>query len=415
MKKNEKLNKWLWKWHFIAGLISLPFILILSITGAIYLFKGDYEKNKQKHIKEITIQDTKVSFQKQWEIANANAIKKPNSMVVSTSKNQATEFVSGRFGNKSSLFVNPYSGKVSGEIITKDTNMFKVRKLHGELLTGKFGTKIIELIASWMVVLILTGLYVWWPTRGWKIKGLFIPRIKEGKRTFFRDLHAISGFWFSGLLILILAGGLPWTDAFGESFKQIQKITNTGYPDTWQGHHLKSQIAGDALTLDQMVAKAENLQLPGVVTIDFPKDQKGVFSVYNTNPSNLNTQKKIHFDAYTGKQILSNNWDDVGVLMRGRMWVMAFHQGEFGVWNWWLMLCTTITLTIMSISALLSYTMRKRKGNWGTPKVPTSFTVGYGIIIVLVILTLVFPLFGVSLLFIIGIEYLLNKNKPRKI
>lgn len=415
MKKNEKLNKWLWKWHFIAGLISLPFILILSITGAIYLFKGDYEKPKQKHIKEVTIRDSKVSFQKQWEIANTNAVKKPNAMVISTSANQATEFISGRFGNKSSLFVDPYSGKVSGEIVTKDTNMFKIRKLHGELLTGKFGTKIIELIASWMVVLILTGLYIWWPARGWKIKGLFIPRLKEGKRTFFRDLHAISGFWFSGLLILILAGGMPWTDVFGESFKQVQKITNTGYPDTWQGHHFKSQIVGNALTLDQMVTKAKTLQLPGVVTIDFPKGPKGVFSVSNTNPSNLNSQKKIHFDAYTGKQILSNNWDDVGILMQGRMWVMAFHQGEFGAWNWWLMLCTAIVLTVMSISALLSYTIRKRKGDWGIPKVPASFTIGYGIIITLVILALALPLFGISLLFILGIEYIVKKNKSNQI
>lgn len=415
MKKNEKLNTWLWKWHFIAGLISLPFILILSISGGVYLFKEDYENPRQKHIKEVAIQDTKVSFQKQWEIANANAIKKPVAMVIPVSDNQATEFISGRFENKSSLFVNPYTGKVSGEIITKNTNMFKIRKLHGELLTGRFGTKIIELIASWMVVLILTGLYVWWPARTWKINGFFIPRKKEGKRIFFRDIHAISGFWFSGLLILILAGGLPWTDVFGESFKQLQKITNTGYPDTWQGHHLKSQVAGNALTLDQIITKAEALQLPGVVTIDFPKDPEGVFSVSNTNPSNLYTQKKIHFDAYTGKQILSNDWSDVGILMRGRMWVMAFHQGEFGAWSWWLMLCTAIVLTAMSVSALLSYTMRKRKGDWGIPIVPASFTVGYGVVIALIILALIFPLFGASLLLIIGIEYLVKKNKPNQI
>ena len=28
-----------WRWHFYAGLFVLPFILILSVTGAIYLFK----------------------------------------------------------------------------------------------------------------------------------------------------------------------------------------------------------------------------------------------------------------------------------------------------------------------------------------------------------------------------------------
>ncbi|WP_438422689.1 PepSY-associated TM helix domain-containing protein [Aquimarina macrocephali] len=411
MKKNKKLNQWLWKWHFIAGLISLPFIIVLSITGGIYLFKADYEASKQKQIKEVIVQGAPISLQEQWGIANKNAIKKPNTMVLTSTTNQATEFISGRFGGKSSVYVNPYSGDISGEIITRDTNMFKIRKLHGELLMGTFGTKIVELIASWMVVLILTGLYVWWPERGRKIKGVFIPRTNQGKRIFFRDVHSITGIWISGLLLLILAGGFPWTDVVGKNFKDLQRITNTGYPTTWKGHQLQSKDKGDALTLDQMVAKAEALHLPGTVLVHFPKGPKSIFSVSNLNPSNLDTQKKIHFDQYSGRQILSNNWNDVGVLMRGRMWVMAFHQGEFGAWSWWLMLLTAIALTIMSISALVSYIMRKRKGDWGVPKVPVTFKIGYGVIALIGILAIVFPLFGISLLLIIGTEYLTKKIK----
>ena len=193
------MNIWLWKWHFIAGLVSLPFIVVLSITGGIYLFKADYEAPGLQHIKQVVVTGEPISFQEQWSIASKNAVKKPNAVVLSNTANQATEFVSGRFGGKSSLHVDPYSGKVSGEIVTRKTDMFKVRKLHGELLMGTFGTKIVELIASWMVVLILTGLYVWWPARKWSIKGFFIPRIREGKRIFFQRSacnNRILGLWF---------------------------------------------------------------------------------------------------------------------------------------------------------------------------------------------------------------------------
>jgi uncharacterized iron-regulated membrane protein len=31
----------IWRWHFYAGLIVAPFLLILSITGAIYLFNDE--------------------------------------------------------------------------------------------------------------------------------------------------------------------------------------------------------------------------------------------------------------------------------------------------------------------------------------------------------------------------------------
>lgn len=392
-------------------------MIILSITGGIYLFKGDYEVNKYKSIKEVVAEGTLISLQEQWEIANKNAIKKPNSLVFSTNANGASEFVSGRFSGKSSLYVNPYTGTVSGEVITRKTDMYKVRKLHGELLMGAFGTKIVELIASWMVVLILTGIYIWWPARKWNLAGFFIPRIRQGKRTFYRDLHAITGFWISGLLFLILAGGFPWTDVVGENFKRLQKVTNTGFPASWEGRQLQSIPNGNPMTLDQIAIKAEALNLPGTVSIHFPKGPKGVFSVSNQYPKDLHAQKKIHLDQYSGEVILSNHWKDVGVLMRGRMWVMAFHQGEFGKWNWWLMLSIAILLTIMSVSALVSYVLRKRKGSLGIPKVPMHFKVGYGVLLLIAILGILFPLFGISILLLLLVEYVrkLLRKKARPV
>lgn len=34
----------IWRWHFYAGLFVLPFILILSVTGSIYLFKPQLDR-----------------------------------------------------------------------------------------------------------------------------------------------------------------------------------------------------------------------------------------------------------------------------------------------------------------------------------------------------------------------------------
>ena len=415
MKKNKNLNKWLWKWHFIAGLISLPFIILLSVTGLIYLFKSDFEASEYNHIKEVVVQGSPISYQKQWDIANNKAVQKPNSMVIPMMANQATEFISGRFGGISSFYVDPYKGDLSGEIVSKNTTMFKIRKLHGELLMGKWGTKIVELIASWMIVLIITGLYVWWPSTGWELKGCFIQRTKLDKRTFFRDLHAVSGFWISILLLITLAGGFPWTDVFGANFKWLQDVTNTGYPLNWEEKHLKSDVKENPLTLDRMVAIAKEQNLLGEVTITFPKGPEGIFSVSNELFSNQQAQKMIHFDQYSGKQLLKLKWEEVGSLMRGRMWLMAFHQGQFGKWNWWLMAFTACMLAIMSISAIISYLLRKRKESWGVPNVPTKFKIGNGIIAILLLLAIIFPLFGISLVLILVIEYLRKKKNHNQL
>ncbi|MDB0614939.1 PepSY domain-containing protein [Tenacibaculum dicentrarchi] len=406
--KNRKLNQWLWKWHFIAGLVSLPFILVLSITGAIYLFNPDVESKEVAKIQDVeNLHKTPISYQQQWENAKEKLKKKPSSMVINDNPEKATEFVVGRFSHKTTVFVNQYTGEATGTFSPKDTWMYTVRKLHGELLGGKIGTKIIELIASWMVVLILTGIYIWWPFSS-GIKGVFTIRFKEGKRILFRDLHAVTGFWMSLLLLLVLAGGLPWTDVFGSNFKWVQKVTNTGFPKTWSGRGLTSEVKEKRMTIEEMVAIANQQKLKGTVSIGLPKSAKSTFSVANkTFP--LTAQRKLHFDQYSGKLVKEHTWSDVGFLMRGRMWVMAFHQGQFGGWNWWLMFLVSLGLTLMTIAGLLSYLYRKQKGNWGVPKVSSQFKVGKFIVFILVLLGILLPMFGISILLILLFEQLSKK------
>ncbi|OEK09704.1 peptidase [Flavivirga aquatica] len=408
--KNKKLNQWLWKWHFIAGLISLPFVVLLAITGGIYLFKDNYEAPKQEHIKVVKVEGKAISYQKQWELAKTALHKAPNAMIIPKKDNQATEFITGRFNHKNSAFVNPYKAEVPGNISPKDSNMYTVRKLHGELLLGKFGTKIIELIASWLFVLIITGVYVFWPSKKEGLKGFFTIRFKQGKRILFRDLHTVLGFWMSVLLLMTLAGGMPWTDIFGANFKWLQNVTNTGFPKTWSARGIKSEVKGDAISLDDMVKLAKSMNLKGEVSIGLPSTPKGVYSIYNTT-FDLGAQKRFHFDQYSGKQLVNHNWEDVGVLMRGRMWFMAFHQGQFGTWNWVLMLGVAILLAFIAIAGLVSYLKRKPEGKWGTPKVPAQFKVGYAIVAIIVILGIVFPLFGISVLLITIFEFLRERKK----
>lgn len=393
--KDRKLNQWLWKWHFIAGIISLPFVIVLSITGGIYLFKSDVENEVIQEIQKINSKKNtnQLSYDKQWEIAQKYSKQKLNAVVINEA-DVSTEFISGRFGGKKSVFVNPYSGEVSGTFQAKDTWMYKVRKLHGELLGGKLGTKVVELIASWMVVLILSGLYIWFPfVRG--IKGVFTVRLKEGKRILFRDVHAVTGFWISIVLLIVLAGGFPWTDVFGGNFKKVQKWTNTGYPKTWSGRGLTSSVKEKRLSLDDMISIAKEQNLLGKVTIGLPKSPKSTFSVSNTTLP-LSEQKMIHFDQYSGKLVKSHHWSDVGVLMRARMWLMAFHQGEFGGWNWYLMFAIAVLLTLMSTAAIFSYIFRKQKGKLNVPKSSKNFKQSLGLIIAIIILGVIFPLFGIS-------------------
>lgn len=166
-----------------------------------------------------------------------------------------------------------------------------------------------------------------------------------------------------------------------------------------------------------MVQKAHQLNLPGEVTISFPKGPKGVYSISNSYHKGLSLQQKLHYSPYTGELLLHQQWKDVGVLMHGRMWVMAFHQGQFGNWNWWLMLVVSTMLFVTTFAALISYFSKKEKGKWILPNVPKRFVVSKFVVFIIILLGLLFPLFGVSALLIYGFEkfkkrQLIKSKKP---
>jgi len=408
-KNMRNLNKWMWKWHFIAGVVLMPFILLLTLTGSIYLFKSMYETYTNTQMMKVVVKEKRLSYEKQLELVSMYTGKNPSKFVLSSKEDEASTFEVGKWSKKRTIYINPYTGEIQGDIKTSDTLMHKIKKLHGELLLGNLGSKVVELTASWTVVLILTGLYIWWPKNGWQLKGFFLIRFKSGKRAFFRDVHVITAFWLSIFLLITLAGGLPWTDVWGSGFKKVQKMTNSGYPKNYNGKKLTSMVQKhESVSLDEMIRVAKNLNLVGRVTLSIPKKKTNVFTVQN-RAADISKQEIYHFDQYSSKEILSYTWEDVGSMRQARTWLMSFHQGLFGPWNWYLMIIVSLLFFLSGIAGFVSYMLRKEKNDFGIPSVPASFKVGYGIIFITVLLGVFFPLFGASVVVIFLFELLRAK------
>lgn len=414
MKKNNSINRWLWKWHIIAGLITAPLMIMLAVTGIIYMFKADYEAVAYKKILTVSVGKQALSYEQQLASAVHNTGKQPASLVLPTKADEATQFISGMRREKQTTFVDPYTGTVTGNIVAADTLMMQIRKFHGELLLGKTGTLIVEFAASWFVALILTGLYIWWPAKRFGGPGFFSVRTGQGKRLFYRDLHAVTGFWLSVFMLAILAGAMPWTDVFGSNLKWVQKQTDTGYPETWRGSKgLNSVNNGtQALNLDEMVSIAQALGLKGEVTVKLPKNAKAVFTVSNRSFW-LRDQQVNHFDQYSGALVRAHAWDDVGFLMEARQIAMRLHQGEYGALNWWALLVVALSFAVSTGAGLVSYFLRKPAGLWGFPEVPENWRVGSVLVVTIISLGVLFPLFGGSMLLIYLGSAIVNKKGSR--
>jgi len=413
------LNRWLWKWHILAGLICLPFMLLLAFTGILYLFKGVYNDMRYFDIQNVQHQSMlEQSFSTQLKSAQSLSDKAIVALVVPQVLSEsefkaATEFHQETKGHtKDRVFVNPYDATVTGTLFQKDTFMYTVRKLHGELLLGKPGSWWIELVASWFLILILSGLYVWWPGKKKGFGGVFKIRRNSGDQAFRRDMHVVLSFWLSVFLLIILAGGMPWTDVFGGNLKWVQKQTNTGYPVTWNAPKgmsstLPENTSESTLSLDQIITQAKQLNLSGKLTIGIPQKPNGVYKLSNRSFW-LSDQQVIYLDQYTGQIIKKHTWSDVGILMNLRQVFMRLHQGEYGWVNWLLLLLVAQVFILSTCSALISYLRRKKPGSWSLPQIPANFVVGKSVIVLMVLLALVFPMFGISLLGLLFIQWLLS-------
>ena len=103
----------------------------------------------------------------------------------------SAQFVVSLDGRKTNLFLDPYSGQVLGTQDAQNNLQAIARALHGTLLIGTVGDRLIELAAGWAIVLVVSGLYLWWP-RGQGMRGVFWPRLTARGRLFWRDLHAVN-------------------------------------------------------------------------------------------------------------------------------------------------------------------------------------------------------------------------------
>ncbi|WP_243370574.1 PepSY domain-containing protein, partial [Tetzosporium hominis] len=55
------LYKTVWRWHFYAGILFAPFLIILAITGSVYLFKPQIEQALYRDYYTVTPQVERVT------------------------------------------------------------------------------------------------------------------------------------------------------------------------------------------------------------------------------------------------------------------------------------------------------------------------------------------------------------------
>lgn len=62
-----------WRWHFYAGLFVLPFLMMMALTGGLYLYKAEIEDVAWRSMATVEVRETRTSPD-QWQRAAEQAV-----------------------------------------------------------------------------------------------------------------------------------------------------------------------------------------------------------------------------------------------------------------------------------------------------------------------------------------------------
>lgn len=223
-----------WRWHFYAGLFVIPFMLMLSVTGLVMLFDDEIELARYETTLKVVPQEHKVPVSIQLEsVKQAYPDFSVTQFVPAKTAHLANRFsIKAEDGRSLVAAVDPYTGEVQGTIDRSDSVYELMNNIHGTLLIGEFGDRLIEISASLGILLLVSGLYLWLPRDNASRAGFLKIRIAQGSRILLRDVHANLGGVLSLVLLFFLISGLSWAGIWGgkdgSSLEHVSDLLHLG-------------------------------------------------------------------------------------------------------------------------------------------------------------------------------------------
>jgi uncharacterized iron-regulated membrane protein len=296
------------------------------------------------------------------------------------------------------VFVDPYTGSALGQLSPAAWLPGISRALHGGWPLGEPGSWLLELGDGWAILMLATGLYLWWP-RGRGVAALW-PRTGAGTRVLLRDLHSCVAAWFSVVFLFFLISALPWTAFWGGKFlstieSNIGQKSPAGFSP---GGASVAQFANASLPIEQAVSAARQAGVHG--TLDIRLAPWPGAPLFMTNTHVLPSQDRtLLADPSAGAIRGDFRNDQIPVIPRLVALGVHVHQADFGPINIWLNTAFASSLIWLSVTGVLSWWKRRPAGTVGAPQKPDG-NIPLTVRAMVVVACALMPLFGASIVLI---------------
>ncbi|WP_333782925.1 PepSY domain-containing protein [Nitratireductor aquibiodomus] len=132
----------------------------------------------------------------------------------------------------------------------------------------------------------------------------------------------------------------------------------------------------------------------------------------STDPA---SDRTVHIDQYTGNILADVGFADYSPAGKAMAVGIAFHEGDMGLWNLVLNTVFCLSVIFLSVSGLVMWWMRRpsRALRLAAPPLPANLPLWKGAVAVMLLVSLLFPLVGITLLALLAFDLLvIQRVKP---
>lgn len=352
----DRPARFLHRLHFYAGLMVGPFLLVAAISGAFYALAPTVEKVVYADLLTVDAAPHSVSVGEQVEAAAATS---PGSSVAQIwPAHDPGDTTRVLFDDPSSTdktlpaaFVDPATAAVVGEERTySGLGELPVRRwlsgLHQHLHLGEPGELYAELAASWLWVLALGGLYLWWRrvsaarrrdpgtrTRLWRAAPA--PQGDAGRRRRSLNLHAVLGVWLMVAILGLSATGITWSQKAGANVDAVVSALDwkapkvdaalpPGSPGAVQADSSASAVSAQS---DRVIAAARAEGLTGPLVLRPPAEAGEGWRVSERWVAWRTASDSIVVDGADGRVASRQPFAELPFFSKLSSWGIYLHMG----------------------------------------------------------------------------------------
>jgi uncharacterized iron-regulated membrane protein len=414
--------------HFLAGIVVAPFLLVLCLTGLVYVFSPQIHASL---------------YHAQLYVADVGGIRRPvaeqvaaaltahpegrlAAVITPSDVDRTTRVVLSVPGSRSrAVFVDPYTNYINGELTTTGSHLLPantwLRQLHGNLHLGEPGRIYAELAASWLPLIIVGGLVLWLaqPRRRKRVtaRELLLPSFRGAGWSRLRGVHGPLGLWLAAGLLVGAVSALAMSQFAGGRADRSTDPSRMDAPTLAERPVPVPGADAKPVGIDRAIAASG---LTGELLVTPPSGPGDVYTVAERSSGLPIRKDSVAIDPYTAEVTERVGWRDYSPAAKVRTLGAEFHTGTlFGLANQIVVTLLAIGLVVLIVLGYRMWWVKNPyQSRWSQAPPPTwrqlprqALLLGLAVVAAL---TWMMPVFGASLAVFVAADAVLRRVAAKR-